>query len=265
MRRSVLEQKEEKVIFSIENLSCGYYDFTDNGLIFCPEVEWRTNKGTAKFAKSAVIISFHPTGYIRTIEIPFRIIEAIYISSQPTTLTLTLWEAPRIFEVEKPSDVSLSDILSDFSFDHRMKPVVKSRVTELEGGTGKEGGIGNHHEIMGQTLVYRLSVSQTSFHQNILQLRRRSVLPTFSYNFPAQKSMDRQRLADGLRSFQTAVQESAAILPFSLLYQVEALVKNSYILPWTGKSLLLRFNKSSTLGQGLNDKTDCKVRWPLYE
>jgi len=54
------------------------------------------------------------------------------------------------------------------------------------------------------------------------------------------QSHERKSLAEGLKSFNRTVQKYATVIPFNVLYQMEALVKNGFLLPWTVEALLVR-------------------------
>jgi hypothetical protein len=113
----------------------------------------------------------------------------------------------------------------------------RTRLCELPNGTR------SHHEVLGQSLVYRISVAAVEFHEKTKRLRERDLLTISHHNFPILQSHERKSLAEGLKSFNRTVQKCAAVIPFNVLYQMEALVKNGFLLPQTVEALLVRMTK----------------------
>jgi hypothetical protein len=52
----------------------------------------------------------------------------------------------------------------------------------------------------------------------------------------------RRSLADWTENFNQKIRAFVGVIPFSVLYQMEALVKNGYLLPWTVLGLLLKMD-----------------------
>lgn len=232
-QRDVNRHRDAKVTFTAHSLSCGYYDYVNHELIYSPEVEWQTMQGLAKFAKAALIIEYGSNEYKIRVEIPYRIVEAMTISMNPTALTLTLWEAPRFFKIRSPEIIEMMQSLS-----LNKKPLTtKSRLNELPGGSS------NHHEVLAQTLVYRISISSTEFDIMLGKLHNRGVLTMYHCNVPEVPLHKRRSLVAGLRDFNNSIQQCTKSVPFDVLYQMEALVKNGFLLPWVVQELLKKMTK----------------------
>ncbi|KAI4593690.1 hypothetical protein KJ359_009174 [Pestalotiopsis sp. 9143b] len=97
-------QKHPDEVFAVYALACGYLDFNRGGkLAFSPEVIWRCPSGIVKFSKDELLITYELSTITKVrVEIPYRIIESILPSTAPTTLTMTLLEPPRFYDVTKP-------------------------------------------------------------------------------------------------------------------------------------------------------------------
>ncbi|KAF2271259.1 RdRP-domain-containing protein [Westerdykella ornata] len=192
-------------------------------------VDWQGLGGYAKFAKRAVIIEF-PCGPSRSgtyrVEIPYRIIEALDISTRPPALTFTLWEAPRFYLVESQDMIAA---LIALALTHQPQPqrTPKRRLVE----------------ILGLGLAYRLSVTSLDFHEMVRRLKERDIL-TIHYSDIAISSLGYRRdLVTGMKLLNQEIRKSAHILPFTLLFQMKALVKNGFLLPWVVQSLLERMTE----------------------
>jgi len=229
--RHQYQQKDTKVVFAVRSLVCGFYNYVNNKLVYSPEVEWKTSKGLAKFVKGTLIVTFSDYECPKRIEIPYRIIEAIVISTQPPALTLTLWEAPRLFQEE---DQSLAQLMATLGVQQKTQTPPRTRLCELPLGTQ------SHRIISGQSLVYRLVVSSVEFAEKTKRLLDLDMFSISHYNFPDPPSYEQKSLVEGLKSFNRAIQKYADIVPFNVLYQLEALVKNGFLLPWTVERLLIR-------------------------
>jgi hypothetical protein len=231
-------------------LSCGYYTYGSGKLVYSPEVYWQTKQGVAKFARAMLVLEFDDTDGRSRIEIPYRIVEALTVSAQPPSLTLTLWEAPRFFHSATPG---VEELLAALSLK-QIASTDRSRVTQLPHGSS------NHHEVLGQALVYRISVSHLEFEDRTRQLHKRGVLTIYHHNVPLRPHRplhQRKSLKEGLAEFKISLVHCSKRIPFTVLFQMEALVRNGYLLPWTVESLV---RKMAELSKGANGHLYPKVR-----
>jgi hypothetical protein len=225
------QPKDTNVVLAVRSLECGSYRYMNNELVYLPEVEWGTREGLAKFVKGTLVVVFKDYECQKRIEIPYRIIEAIVISTQPPALTLTLWEAPRLFQVE---DQSFAQLMASLGVREQTQTPPRTRLCELPHSTQ------SHRIICGQSLVYRLIVSSAELAEKAKRLLDLDIFSISHYNFLAPPLQEHKSLIDGVKSFNRAIQNNADIVPFSVLYQLEALVKNGFLLPWTVERLLIR-------------------------
>ena len=223
--------KDAKVVVAVQSLSCGFYSYVNDKLQFRPELEWKTEGGVAKFVKDTLIVMFNDHGSPKRIEILYRTIESIIISTQLPALTLTLWETPRLFEER---DQSLTKLMASMNLQQRAHIPSRTRLSELPHDTQ------SHRTICGQSLVYRLGVPGAEFDRTIKQLLELDRFPTSHYDFPAFPLHEQRSLVEGLKSFDKAVQDFANTVPFGVLFQLVALVRNGFLLPWTVETLLVR-------------------------
>lgn len=240
LRRQAYQPEHASVTFRALKLSCGYYDYNESReLCYLPESQWDTTQGSAKFAQSQLIITYVcPTGSMR-IEIPYRTIEAVLTFTKPTSLTFTLWEAPRFFQLANPELDNLLPGLTilaglESSVANKFSRPLRERLAALPCGTAK------HSEIIGQCLVYRIEVAPQDFHAKLARLRERDLLSISPYDFPA-APLSKPSMATSLKSLHTTINESVTAIPFGVLFQLQALVQNGYILPWIAEGLIREF------------------------
>jgi hypothetical protein len=239
----VHESKE--VVFAARDLFCGYYGYNSNKeFTYSPEIEWPLAAGIAKFGRSQLLVSWEtPHGKLK-IEIAYKTIVNLLTCSRPPSITLTLWEPPRIYHAVESDSIGV--VLSAFqqvqiSELGGPKPPTKTRLTAIPHATQ------SHSDIIGQCLIYRISVHPKEFARKVERLRARDVLSISAYHFPP-TPLYNPSFADGLRQFQKAMTNLVGKMPFEILYQLHGLVKNAYLLPWTAQTLLDRLHKK--LGAG---------------
>ncbi|KAK7947707.1 RNA-dependent RNA polymerase [Apiospora aurea] len=227
--------KSMKVAFPLQGvgekaLSCGYYTYQEGELVYVPEAGWQTMEGIASFSKYQLTVTYTDWfgGSIR-LEIPYRIIETIVTSSTPTALTLTLWEAPRIFK-----NRDLEAAMANLSIQKGPQGPSKDRLTCIP-----VSGVRDHKRTMGQCLVYRLVVSPVEFYEKVESLKS-SELFSMGHRNNVPTSYGNLSIADGMKKFTALVSECSKVMPFDVLYQLQALVQNAYLLPWTVDAILRR-------------------------
>ncbi|KAI2463835.1 RdRP-domain-containing protein [Annulohypoxylon bovei var. microspora] len=217
----------KNVSFDVREFSCGHYEYPNGAFTYTPDINWR-NEGVAKFARDALIVSLKSrTGPLR-VEIPYRIVNEIIESQRPTSFTLTLWEAPRFFQDQVSSPASAA------------YKITKTRLSQLPHISG------NHGAILGQSLVYRIQVSPSSFNSKLEHLKKKEKLTFSYYEFP-NVQLGQTYMGDGMRTFRTLLNEYYAnsVVPFDVLFQFQALVQNGYLLPQTVEALLRRVRQVS--------------------
>ncbi|KAI1389188.1 RdRP-domain-containing protein [Hypoxylon trugodes] len=232
---------DRKIIFEVRGLSCGHYEYPDGIFTYTADMQWNS-KGTAKFARDTIIMTFDgfPIGSTR-VEIPYRTIHEVIVDGQPTSLTLTLWEAPRFFQTTGTGSSMAQDLgslMSGLSVSPSVvgaSKVTRVRLSQLPHSSGKHG------EILGQSLVYRIDVSPTNFNTKYHQLKAKEKLTVSLHGFP-NFLLGRTYMTDGRRTLRELLNDcnSTSIVPFDVLFQFQALAQNGYLLPQTVEVLLRR-------------------------
>ncbi|KAK7177991.1 RNA-dependent RNA polymerase [Paraphaeosphaeria sporulosa] len=234
--RNILPQTDDNTIaINAQSISCGYYDYSNGDLVYVPEVTWQPTKVLARFTGRALIIELDTNSGKSRVEIPHRIVEALIVSHRHTTLTFTLWETPSFFYVRNRN---IAELLANLSIQNRDAPE-RSRLTGLPYGST------DHQSVISQSIVYQVVASPLGFEQAIRKLHDRDILPIHYQYLQDLPSQMRGSLAEALVKFKATLQVASKHLPFRLLYQWEALVVNSYLLPWVVETLIRRMIKLS--------------------
>ncbi|KAI0133352.1 RdRP-domain-containing protein [Hypoxylon sp. NC0597] len=238
-----LPARDKKVTFEVRSLSCGHYEYPDGTFTYTTDIEWpiRGANNVAKFARDTLIITFESSSRPFRIEIPYRTIHEIIVAERPTSLTLTLWEAPRFFQVISDGNTMPQDLGSLMSGMRISVPTsganraARNRLSQLPHISGKHG------EILGQSLVYRIEVSPSIFNSKLQQLKEKDKLTVSYFDFP-HIWQSRTYMADGMKTFKELLNEcyATSLVPFDVLFQFQALVQNGYLLPQTVIALLNR-------------------------
>lgn len=189
-------------------------------------------RGIAKFTKRAIILDFNSPSGKQRIEIPYRIVEAMAICSRHTALTLTLWEPPRFYQTEN----SLIEAMASLSMGARNTPE-SARLVRPAGMTS------GHPDILGQLLIYRICVSPLDFDLMTNRIHEQAVLTMYYRTIKMLPPHQTKGLHKGMDDLKRAIQVSSLRVPFSVLYQLEALVRNGFLTPWTVQQLLSKMKQ----------------------
>ncbi|KAK7981199.1 FAD/NAD(P)-binding domain-containing protein [Apiospora arundinis] len=234
--------KSMKVAFALLGtpnigLSCGYYTYDESTseLVYASQVDWHAPCGIAKFSKYQLTVMYAGNqGTSIRVEIPYRIIESVVTSSTPEALTLTLWEVPRIF-ADRGDPNSILPAMARLSVQKGPRGPSMDRLTKIPQGST------DHGQIVGQCLVYRLYVPAAGFHEKIEILKSSELFSISHQNtVPTMPTRGKQDIATGIKKFNALVSECSKLMSFDILYQLQALVQNAYLLPWTVEAILRR-------------------------
>ncbi|KAI0007501.1 RdRP-domain-containing protein [Xylariaceae sp. FL0662B] len=228
------------VAFELRNLSCGHYEYHNDRAYYITDMEWAVKShGIAKFTRHALVLTFDLEGINLRVEMPYRTVDETIVSTNPPCLVLTLWEAPRFFQVGgqtvELAIAGLTNTLRSMNLSQQgpgQGNNTRTRLTQLPHHTGK-----SHGKIVGQSLVYCLSVSADNFHQRVEKLKAKERLSLTHHNLFGVFHQDSQ-MYKGMMELNELLQSYSNIVPFDVLFQFQALVQNGYLLPKTVVELL---------------------------
>ncbi|KAI5860371.1 RdRP-domain-containing protein [Durotheca rogersii] len=243
------EEEEERarahsksVSFELRELSCGHYEYPDGRLTYAADIAWHS-QGTAKFARDMLIITFKTRSGLARVEILYRTIEWVLASGYPSSLLLTLWEAPRFFEAAD----QIAELTSGMNgLGISKKPAAGANQPSRVRVSKLPHDLANHAEIVGQSLVYCLQVSPADFRYKLEVVKAKECFTVINHDLPG-FSPKMTLMHTGQKEFKRVVEQFATrnTVPFDILFQFQALVQNGYILPQVAATLLGRLSRAS--------------------
>lgn len=214
-------------------MSSGYYDYKDDKLVYAPEVEWAAEIGFVKFANRSIIIEFVQRDDKQRVEIPYRIVDAMTVDSRQSTFTLTLWEGPRLFHI---NNTLLEDRMAKLLLAQatRVNTPTRVRLVQLANGSvsAPKGLV--------QLLVYQICVSPADFDTMLRRLHERAIITLHYHSVLVLPVYQRRSLIQSFKDLKATIATYSNFISFDVLYQMEALVRNGFLLPWTVQTLLQR-------------------------
>lgn len=210
--------------FPCSALACGLWDYAGSDLVF---ISYFTDsrKGAVTFGtKSLAVLLDPPSVQIPKvqIDIPYNSVRSITVGDGSNlSLTLTLLEAPRIYEDSADAlKTLLLGAFDNLSLRTQPKSFKKSRITSISKA---------HESVVSSCFVYRLSLSGTSISQ-VRALKNFREVPSCIF-WPT-------AVTDPERSFASETTELISTLclqyeelPFSLKFQMQKLAQNGYLPP----------------------------------
>ncbi|KAJ1338747.1 RNA-dependent RNA polymerase [Microdochium nivale] len=210
----------------LAGMSCGHYDYPGGAFAYMVDLKVACS-GTIKFAKNMLVVTYHePRSTIR-IEISYRIIEEIVVSTKPRALTATLWEVPRFFRtVTEPGQEQLNPT------------GIRSRITHLPHQSC------DHSRFVGQSLVYQFTTSSVDLHHKMTKIAEDKSLFCRSYKLLT-TMVSSVPMGDAMATLNRTLGQVDQNVPFEVAFQFHALAHGGYILPQTVRTLVLRLEKHS--------------------
>ncbi|KAH7410523.1 rna-dependent rna polymerase [Phaeosphaeria sp. MPI-PUGE-AT-0046c] len=242
-QQRVPQPVDAKTAFSIRSMSSGYYDYEGRKLVYAPEVEWEAEMGTVRFASRSILVEFSQQTNRQKIEISYRIIEAMIIDSRQRNFTLTLWEAPRLFGVNSPK---IEDFMARLSFQQNSNidtPQTMRLVQLVNEGMRVP-------RVLAPLLVYQINVVPSDFDLMLRRSHERAILTLHYQNILASPAYKRKSVFQAMKDFRDSITTYSQSIPFEVLYQLEALVRNGFLLPWTVQILLERLSSRPSEADG---------------
>lgn len=215
-------EEEVSLSFNLRGFSCGYCKFHGDELAYAPEVEFQ-DTGIMKFKKRVIIVKLRTN---RLIRIPLNTVVGL-VWSRTGALTLTLSTVPYFFSVETSVDTLMTTVSNLSINTHRVAngpAPTRLRKCSLDQ---------RHAEVVGQCLVYQFKVSPVDLLAAIQELKEWEVT-TIHYDLSS-RGIFQSTFEEYMRLFRDhlATYTSKNLLPFGVLFQLQALVYNGYLLPQT--------------------------------
>ncbi|KAL3419120.1 RNA-dependent RNA polymerase [Phlyctema vagabunda] len=234
------EKSNLPVAFESSGVACGTWKYSGTRWVFVSQVAWHEQKSTATFRKRSLIVTI---GARYRIDFFYSSIQSITYQRRPPMLTLTLVEAPRMFDKSSVTPANDLAILMAAMRIYNNGPdnsgVKRVRVASL----GPE-----HAEFAGSCFVYRIYLQDAvvisrgldpDFETRIKAIKKSREVPDVFEQHTSEYTSN-SGLLDNIdiscdRFFQLL---SAGTLPFQLAFQVQKLVQNGYLSPFQVLSII---------------------------
>lgn len=229
--------------FETSSLDCGHWDYVNGCLTFMSHFQ-ENRVGQMFFGRRSLIIDLlpqqGPIGPGQRLEISYIIIESFIIGDLGApSVTFSLYEAPRLFEDNKPEGLIAQVSALGLRANQKRIPGRK-RVSALNG---------RHNSIVSSCLCYRFHLEDYSDLQSLQALRRLSHIPQSTrWNTNKILKFDFSFWMSNLVSVLAS--EKYNKISFGVKFQFQRLAQNGYLPPKTVLELLSGVVDSSS---GRND------------
>ncbi|KAH0536953.1 hypothetical protein FGG08_006218 [Glutinoglossum americanum] len=220
-------QPERK--FDFHTLSCGLWDYARSDPVFLSHSEDHRN-GAVMFGVKSMTLLLHPMSLILPtcrLDIPYSSVNAITTGGRSDpTITLTLLEAPRMFE---NTDTSLLDIFGRLSLQSQPRNFIRKRVTSISSA---------HESIVNSCLVYRVTLLDPCSVNHVHTLLKKGYEMPQGISWLTMATIPVYSFSEGMSRLNLALCQEYQKLPFGLKFQIQKLAQNGYLPPMKVVSLL---------------------------
>lgn len=225
---------ENPLVFDVTSISCGHTAFVGDNLVYLPEVEFQ-DVGTAKFTKQTLLIKLQSH---RVIKIPLATVQDVVCSFQHI-LTITLAEEPSFFQDLGEIETQMRQLVISAGGRPGNLGPTRTRLCALDD---------QHAKVVGQCLVYQLRVAGDNLQRKIGSLRHHDVIPFVSYDLITQRTaplhLGSSAVAMKKLMKEIVVDAYPDQLPFSILFQLQAMATNAYYHPGTVLALAKQLRRA---------------------
>lgn len=247
-----VERESGPEVFNVVSLSCGHTTFQGDELVYLPEVEFQ-DVGIAKFTKRILLVKLQSR---RVIKISLDTVVG-FVCSFKHTLTLTLSEQPSFFEDTGDLERQFSQL--NLGNGGRSEPT-RTRLCSLDA---------QHAKVIGQCLVYQFQISGENLQRRVESFKKHDMLQLIRYDLFTHRSphVDLGSSAQAMSALMNvlSVYTQGNHLPFTILFQLQALAWNAYFHPGIvlalAKELRQVFNKQSISVEAMKKLQD--TPWPM--
>lgn len=217
-------------VLPLREISCGHLMFLQQ-VQDAPTFMRQCSKicdihATAKFAKKTLILKYEE---VYRVDIPYSSIWDMVVDPRAPVATLILTEVPRFYT----SSLQAHGVVSLGDSDSRGPKMY--RIDHL-------GGYPEHANFVADCLVYQLTfqTSSANFHQTMEAVYNQNHLPYSKWSINVDFASGAADFPTSLRLLTDYMSELAKTskLPFGILFQVNALVRNNYIEPNVARDIL---------------------------
>ncbi|KAL7931687.1 RdRP domain-containing protein [Trichoderma chlorosporum] len=201
----------------IRHIACGKNVFSqESDVLTFVEQSGLTARGVAKFGRRTLTLTLSEEFRV---DIPYDIIRDLVAEASDASMTIVLTEAPRFYA---------KLLLSQYN------KWARQPFLELWP---------NHAKYVAHCLVYRITLS-SNYKETLESLRSRNIIAVTRQNLPVQRNPRpyEEDYSTCMTRFEGSIQNAGGsrlrLLPFPVLFQLQALVWNNYLHPATALKML---------------------------
>ena len=224
-RQQALQYERLEREYSYLSFSCGIWDHKDSRLAFKSHFH-DARRGRIMFGKQALALVVEPDYGLYSryrVDFPYNSVQSITLGDfQDPSLTFTLSEAPRIFEITE-TEQALQALLNSLQIGSRTRtPPKRMRISSLTA---------THDTVVGSCFVYRVLLSEPSSLRRIDSLLRQGQKMPPSISCPTSVMEAEVTFQVEMRRLLVALSGPPHPLSFGVKFQMQRLAQNGYLTP----------------------------------
>ncbi|KAI9674678.1 MAG: hypothetical protein M1817_001581 [Caeruleum heppii] len=212
--------------FDYISVQCGYWDFQSSGLVFLSQATDRRS-GSIMFGRKSLALVAHSNTVTQEkyrLDIFYPSIQSITTGNlQDPSVTITLSEAPRVYQETTFDPNALQSLFESFTLRTRPQLRPKRRRVESLSGT--------HLVAVSNCFVYRLLLSNPSMIYNIAAMLQKGWDMPPAITWPTSVITPRSSYLTEMNRLTSALCEQHPSLAFNLRFQVQRLAQNGFLTP----------------------------------
>jgi hypothetical protein len=207
------------------SLSCGVWDYKGPDSSFVAHFH-DARRGRIMFGKQVMALVVQPNieiGSCYRVDFSYYSVQSITLgNSQDASLTVTVSEAPRIYEITQ-TEQTVDALLSSLSIrSHTRTPPKRQRISSL-GPT--------HDTVVSSCFVYRVLLSEPSSLRHIESLLKQGRKLPPSISCPASVVAARTAFHYEMQDLLRALSDTYQSLSYGVQFQVQRLAQNGFLVP----------------------------------
>jgi hypothetical protein len=227
------------------SLSCGVWDYKDSNLSFVSHFH-DARRGLVMFGKQALALVVQPDIGISScyrVDFPYYSVQSITSGNfQDPSLTFTLSEAPRIYEITD-TEQTLEALLSSLRIRSQTRtPPKRLRISSL--GT-------THDTVVSSCFVYRVRLAEPSSLRHIDNLLKQGQKMPPSISCPTVMMAAGTAFGHEMEALLLALSQRFQSLSFGVKFQMQRLAQNGYLTPARVLKLLPEVSQIFTRSGGM--------------
>lgn len=222
VRSSHITSGKDDQVLECDSISCGVWDYIGSDLFYRPYFAWTAHRRMRFYSKSIVLT----TAEDQRLDILYSSIEAVSCDGPIPTMTFTLREAPRFFQLDGPARPTTSDSLS-----HLLYRLSTSNSTSACDRKRLPALSKDHAKIAGVGLVYQIKFAKSVKTEDQMRAlnHARGVPPAIRRHIKV--SQPQVPYTTEFNRLLEALSPTSSSLPFPIGFQLQKLAQGGYLSP----------------------------------